>query len=86
MFDIRILVAPVSGDIDREDLERIEGETFECMDDVMKALDYKQDFEHYTLSDFMDLSNDSDSQTTKIDDWVTINIDECWIGYINLNK
>ena len=86
MFDIRVLVAPVSGDIDREDLERIEGETFECMDDVMKALDYKQDFEYYTLSDFMDLSNDSDSQTTKIDDWVTINIDDCWIGYINLNK
>ena len=86
MENVRVLVVEVgSTTIGRKDLERIESESFETIDEVIEVLG-SGDFEHYTLCDFMDLCNNSDSQTTKIDDWVTINIDDCWIGYINLNK
>ena len=83
--DVRVLVAPVSGDIDREDLERIEGESFESMDEVIEVLG-SGDFEHYTLCDYMDLCNNTDSETIeqKFDNIIVL--EENWIGYINLNK
>jgi len=86
MKDIRILVVPVEGyEIDREDLERIEGETFETMDEVIEVLG-DGGFEHYTLSEYMDLCNNTDSQTIEQGFDNIIKHDENWIGYINLNK
>jgi hypothetical protein len=85
MKNVRVIVAPVSGDVDREDLERIEGESFESMDEVIDVLG-SGDFEHYTLSHFMDLCNGTDSQTIEQEFENIIVIENNWIGYITLNK
>lgn len=76
MKNVRVLVAHVNSNVDRKALEGIEGMTFETMDDVAKELG--QEIEYYTLSDFMDLCNDSDSGRELID------LDTHWIGYISL--
>ena len=81
---VRVIVTPVTGyEIDREDLEKIEGQSFDSIDDVIKELGSDK-FEDYTLCDFMDLCNDSDTEMN--DEFPSFDLNSNWIGYITLNK
>lgn len=75
-----VILIPV-GKGERKDLERIENEKFKSVDNALVNLPIGS--LAYRISDFMDLWNDQDSDTS-IED--RIDISEYWFGYVQVGE
>ena len=73
-----ILIASVE-DGDRQELESIENQKFNSVNQIRDSLDFPVGI--YTLTEFMDACNDTDDDSEKSE---RINIDESWLGYVEL--
>jgi hypothetical protein len=90
MYEPRIIIIPVDSNKGREDLEAIENMKFDNREDVERELCFDEDapmetekLRIYSLTDFMDACNNSDDDVPRDEN---INIQEVWIGYIQMKK
>jgi len=72
---------------DRKDVERTQGMTYHSLDAIRDEFPNASidsgDLGLYDLNEFMDACNDSDDDCPKD---LMIDLDEVWIGYVNLKE
>jgi hypothetical protein len=90
MYETHIILIPTNSNKGRKDLERIENMKFASKEGVRQVLCFDEDAPMetenlliFTLTDFMDACNNTDSVTPEDE---KIDILKMWIGYVQIHK